>query len=83
MFVPDLAVSGRMPQKPLFQQSIPDLLPCHANAIPQSAAEPLRVLQLIAVLRWRDMVIGPECFAEIVVFAAFCPRPLNQAQTFH
>ena len=25
------------------------------------------VLQLIAVLRWRDMVIGPECFAEIVV----------------
>ena len=30
-------------------------------------AEPLRVLQLIAVLRWRDMVIYPECFAEIVV----------------
>ena len=29
-------------------------------------AEPLRVLQLIAVLRWRDMVIDPECFAEIV-----------------
>lgn len=30
-------------------------------------AEPLRVPQLIAVLRWRDMVIDPECFAEIVV----------------
>lgn len=37
------------------------------NAGMDTRAEPLRVLQLIAVLRWRDMVIGPECFAEIVV----------------
>lgn len=44
------------------------------NAGMDTRAEPLRVLQLIAVLRWRDMVIGPECFAEIVVFAAFCPN---------
>ena len=37
------------------------------NAGMDTRTEPLRVLQLIAVLRWRDMVIGPECFAEIVV----------------
>lgn len=37
------------------------------NAGMDTRAEPLRVLQLIAVLRWRDMVIYPECFAEIVV----------------
>lgn len=37
------------------------------NAGMDTRAEPLRVLQLIAVLRWRDMVIGSECLAEIVV----------------
>ena len=35
------------------------------NAGMDTRAEPLRVLQLIALLRWRDMVIDPEYNANV------------------